>query len=90
MLGVPYAGRVPDYSAPAAPAGPVAAEVAAHRDLRREQDDAYAESLRVGRPLSPQLCVARGCNARTPCATTKKQLCGIHYTLGGWGGVDTF
>lgn len=90
MLGVPYVGRVPDYNAPAAPAGPVAAEVAAHRDLRREQDDAYAESLRVRRPLFPQPCVARSCNARAPCATAKKQMCSVPYTIGGWGGVDTF
>lgn len=47
MLGVPYAGRMPGYGAVAAPAGPVAPEVVAQRDLRREQDDAFEESLRA-------------------------------------------
>jgi len=47
MLGVPYAGRMPGYGAAAAPAGPVAPEVVAQRDLRREQDDAFEESLRA-------------------------------------------
>ncbi|KAK9842580.1 hypothetical protein WJX81_007176 [Elliptochloris bilobata] len=49
MLGVPYEGRMPDYGAPAAPPAPVAPDVAAHRDLRREQDDAYQASLRADR-----------------------------------------
>ena len=52
MLGVPYEGRGLDYSAPAAPPGPVAPEVAAGRDLRREQDDAYEASLRAWDPAS--------------------------------------
>lgn len=59
MLGIPYEGRGLDYGAPAAPPGPVAPEVAAGRDLRREQDDAYQASLRARdhAPQRPFVCL---------------------------------
>lgn len=45
MLGVPYTGRVPTFS-PSAPADPAAL---AQRSLRREQDEAFEESLAADR-----------------------------------------
>ena len=46
MLGVPYEGRIPDFSNPTPPE-PVSPTVMHHRQLREEQDQAYQDSLQV-------------------------------------------
>ena len=49
MLGVPYAGRIPNFAAEASAAETTSSPQAqAGRVVRQEQDAAYEESLRVG------------------------------------------
>ena len=48
MLGIPYTGRMPTFGEGAA-AAPVDPEARAQRALRREQDEAYEESLAADR-----------------------------------------
>ena len=49
MLGVPYAGRIPNFAAEASAAETMSSPQAqAGRVVRQEQDAAYEESLRVG------------------------------------------
>lgn len=48
MYGIPYEGRMSDFSAEAqAAAEPVSPSVLHQRQLREEQDQAYHESLQV-------------------------------------------
>ena len=54
MLGLPYSGRMPDFSQPAfvqgangGDAAPLSPSVRAQRKLRQEQDDAFHASLKV-------------------------------------------
>lgn len=49
MLGVPYAGRIPDFSASAAAATPLSPGTLEQHAIRREQDQAYEESLALDR-----------------------------------------
>jgi hypothetical protein len=49
MLGVPYAGRIPDFSAGAAAASPLSPGTLEQHAIRREQDQAYEESLALDR-----------------------------------------
>jgi hypothetical protein len=52
MLGIPYAGRMPDFSGAqdaAAAAAPLSPGTIEQRTLRQEQDDAYEESLALDR-----------------------------------------
>lgn len=51
MLGIPYEGRIPDFSAqPALPDQPTSPTAVAGRAVRQEQDYAYQQSLQVGSP----------------------------------------
>ena len=48
MLGIPYEGRIPDFSAqPARPDQPMSPTAVAGRAVRQEQDYAYEQSLQV-------------------------------------------
>ena len=48
MLGVPYEGRIPDFTAqPARPDQPMSPTAVAGRAVRQEQDYAYQQSLQV-------------------------------------------
>ena len=48
MLGIPYEGRIPDFSAqPARPDQPMSPTAVAGRAVRQEQDFAYEKSLQV-------------------------------------------
>ena len=48
MLGIPYEGRIPDFSAqPARPDQPMSPTAVAGRAVRQEQDYAYKQSLQV-------------------------------------------
>lgn len=49
MLGIPYAGRIPDFSAAPAPAAPLSPGTLEQHAIRREQDQAYEESLALDR-----------------------------------------
>lgn len=50
MLGIPYAGRMPDFSAgPQPPAQPLSPGTLEQHAIRREQDQAYEESLALDR-----------------------------------------
>ena len=53
MLGIPYQGRIPDFTAqPARPDQPVSSTAVAGRAVREEQDYAYQQSLQVWLLLS--------------------------------------
>ena len=48
MLGIPYEGRMPDFTAqPARPDQPTSPTAVAGRAVRQEQDYAYQQSLQV-------------------------------------------
>ena len=48
MLGIPYEGRIPDFSAQSArPDQPMSPTAVAGRAVRQEQDYAYEQSLQV-------------------------------------------
>jgi hypothetical protein len=67
MLGVPYAGRIPDFTAAAA-AAPLSPGAMEQRSLRQEQDAAYEESLALDRCVCDCVCVrvtGKGCCAHT-------------------------
>jgi hypothetical protein len=49
MLGIPYAGRIPDFSAAPAAATPLSPGTLEQHAIRREQDQAYEESLALDR-----------------------------------------
>lgn len=49
MLGIPYAGRLPDFSAAPAAATPLSPGTLEQHAIRREQDQAYEESLALDR-----------------------------------------
>lgn len=49
MLGIPYAGRIPDFSAAPAAAAPLSPGTLEQHAIRREQDQAYEESLALDR-----------------------------------------
>lgn len=53
FLGVPYEGRIPDFSQAEA-AEPMSPSVMAGRQLRQEQDQAYQDSLQVQYKLAIQ------------------------------------
>ncbi len=62
MLGIPYEGRIPDFSAqPARPDQPMSPTAVAGRAVRQEQDYAYEQSLQVssynnGSEMATDLC----------------------------------
>lgn len=66
MLGIPYQGRMPDFSnAAAAAAGPPLSPGAMEqRSLRAEQDAAYEESLALDRCAALTLGLCLGCVVR--------------------------
>lgn len=49
MLGIPYAGRIPDFSAAPAAAAPRSPGALEQQSIRQEQDQAYEESLALDR-----------------------------------------
>lgn len=49
MLGIPYEGRIPDFSAAPAAATPLSPGTLEQHAIRREQDQAYEESLALDR-----------------------------------------
>lgn len=49
MLGIPYQGRIPDFSQPRVPAATASPETVAQRFLIEEQDQAFEESLAADR-----------------------------------------
>lgn len=50
FLGIPYEGRIPDFSQTEA-SEPTSPSVMRGRQLRQEQDQAYQDSLQVARAL---------------------------------------
>lgn len=49
MLGVPYAGRIPDFAAGGGAPAPLSPTTLEQHAIRREQDQAYEESLALDR-----------------------------------------
>lgn len=58
MLGIPYAGRIPDFSAAPAPAAPLSPGTLEQHAIRREQDQAYEESLALDRAKQESIAAA--------------------------------
>ncbi len=66
MLGIPYEGRIPDFSAqPARPDQPMSPTAVAGRAVRQEQDYAYEQSLQVSNYCNVFQMASGSCRSQT-------------------------